>query len=467
MIKALETGVRRDPGISVCTHTRALDILLDNERAVRGLRITSSDGFQHAASPDGSTAAASPHDPTKQLDRAEDALQIQTESVMDANAAILATGGYAITGGELLRAYAPQLAELPSTNGPFATGDGVRMACAAGAEAVQLEQVQLYPTAFIDAADEGATHALISPEDFRAFGAVLLDQQGHRFVNELATRGELTKAIMALPGQRATLLLDAPAAEAAAQAGMAEAIEWYCNKGLMRRVLGLRQVARELNVSAEELALEMESYAVGDAWDDDQFGKTIFPTRLELSAEPGREAFLMSVTPALHYSLGGVRIDAQARVIAAGTSAPIRGLYAAGEVCGGVHGANRLAGNALLDCVVFGRTAGRAAAEAAAAAMAAKSKTKANRRVDEAAAEVETDASNFEAEHRMIGIAGGGTARTGRHARHVHTVAPISKSTASVGNVMDERAGRTRAGKGERRKVRSRTRTPAVRTRTD
>jgi len=255
---------------------------------------------------------------------------------------------------------------MPSTRGPCATGDGIELGVHAGAEAVQLAQVHFSPVAIVDPSAPDAPCKLEVPLDLCAAGAVLLDSSGRRFVDELAPCAKVAEAMLALPSRTATLLVDAPAVQAA---GLANVLRSYEERGLVRRALGLDAVARTLGVDPLVLETEIEAYAVAQAWGVDPLGKTAFPTRLELSAEPGREAFLMSVTPALRGTLGGLRIDEDARVLAA-RGGPIVGLFAAGEVCGGVHGADCLPGNAVLECLVFGRTAGRTAALAARAAVA-------------------------------------------------------------------------------------------------
>ncbi len=92
----------------------------------------------------------------------------------------------------------------------------------------------------------------------------------------------------------------------------------------------------------------------------DEFGKRVFPVPFD----PTQPLLAARVTPSIHYSMGGLKIDADTRVLAENGGQPIKGLFAAGEVTGGVHGKNRLAGNSLLECVVFGRIAGQNAAKA-------------------------------------------------------------------------------------------------------
>jgi hypothetical protein len=134
------------------------------------------------------------------------------------------------------------------------------------------------------------------PHSLQQHGAVLLNAQGHRFVNELASSEAVATAIVRLPERRATLLLDAPAADAATLAGLGSYLGAEVLSGRMRRALGMQAVARELGVSCRALEAEVESYALEEAWGAGRFGKRVFPTRLELSSRPGCEAFLLTLS---------------------------------------------------------------------------------------------------------------------------------------------------------------------------
>ena len=193
-------------------------------------------------------------------------------------AVVLATGGYAALWAR-------------TTNPRGAVGDGLLLAHAAGAALADLELVQFHPTALRD--DNGHDGFLLS-EALRGAGATLLDDGGQRFVDELAPRDVVARAVAARAGAR----------------------------------LDLRPVERERY-------------------------PTLMATLEEAGYDPADEP--VPVSPAAHYAIGGIVADLDAR-----TSVP--GLYAAGEcACSGVHGANRLASNSLLECLVFGRRAGLAA----------------------------------------------------------------------------------------------------------
>lgn len=297
-----------------------------------------------------------------------------------ADAVVLATGGYAASAEQLLR-WAPAVSELPTTNGPFATGDGVLLGQQLGASAVDLEQVQVHPTAIIDPAHPEARTKWLAPEALRGSGGVLLGPDGRRFVDELQKRSVVTQAMFKLPskGGAASLVLG----EVAANTFGLGTLGFYASKGLAAQHEGFAALAQHLGVAEATLREEAAAYDAAMAEGEDKFGKTVFPApfgqRADQATPVGGSFFSVRVQPALHYCMGGLRIGSSGQVLrevsepAANGSAsfePIPGLFAAGEVTGGVHGKNRLAGNSLLECVVFGRAAGRAAVDAALSRMA-------------------------------------------------------------------------------------------------
>jgi flavocytochrome c len=253
---------------------------------------------------------------------------------------VLATGGFGHNATWVSRYVDSAMTAWSTTNGEFATGDGIELGTRIGAQVVGIEQIQIHPTAFIDPAAEDAEIKILAPEKLRGLGGILVTAEGHRFVNELSTRLEVSKAILSLPTKSAYLILDA---DAAARVG--PAIQFYSDRNLLHQCSGLHDVGKRIRVSSDILL------------------KTIHDVHNGLKykvAEKGEFYYVGKVTPAVHYTMGGLKIDTSARVLDT-NNIPIKGLYAAGEVTGGIHGQNRLGGMSLLDCIVFGSLAGKSA----------------------------------------------------------------------------------------------------------
>ncbi|KAJ1850277.1 hypothetical protein LPJ73_003522 [Coemansia sp. RSA 2703] len=299
---------------------------------------------------------------------------------LQASAVVLATGGFggADTQG-LMHEHAPQLASLPTTNGAFATGDGVKLGVGVGAALVDMQHVQVHPTGFVSADDPAARTKVLAAEALRGAGGLLLTARGQRFVDELATRDVVTAAITqacSTADSRATYPGTSPdgaaaflvLSQAAADAFGHGALAFYVKMHLLHRASDVSELASALRVPQAALDTTLRAYDQVRASNgalQDAFGKRVFP-QAAVNQAGGRAAYYWGVVaPCVHYTMGGLRFDERARVLRAADGSPVPGLFAAGEVTGGLHGANRLAGNSLLECVVFGREAGRQAARAA------------------------------------------------------------------------------------------------------
>lgn len=277
---------------------------------------------------------------------------------LPAKSIVLASGGFAAN-TELMRQVAPDVASLPTTNGPWAQGDGLLMARDIGAAITNLSLVQVHPTAFVDRADPECNHKvgsqkrdrILAPERMRGAGAVLLNDQGHRFVNELETRAVVAGAMLQLPNHTAWMVLPQ---HVAPQCGGDQVLGFYVAKGLMSKAANVQEAANFMNIPQDNLATQLSAR--------DNINLSNTPPN-GINKDTG--FYIARVSPAIHYTMGGVSIDAEARVLDRNGVA-IPGLYAAGEVAGGVHGRNRLAGNSLLECCVYGRRAGKNAASFAA-----------------------------------------------------------------------------------------------------
>ncbi|CAM9226866.1 unnamed protein product [Chrysoparadoxa australica] len=286
-----------------------------------------------------------------------------------AGAVVLATGGYSFDRGEgsLLAEFAPETLHLATTSGPQATGDGIRLARAVAADLVDMDQIQVHPTSLVDPADPLNPSKFLAPEAMRGEGGILVDGEGKRFVNELSTRRAVTEAIFTA-GKDLAESENAPKGvflvlnqEAATKFGLG-VLGFYKSKGLVQEAAGAEEAAKIMGLaSADTLIATLTEYSAASEKGFDTFNKTAFPVKNFSAAEP---LYICTITPAIHYTMGGIRVLEDSSVVnKEGTVIP--GLFAAGEVTGGLHGANRLAGNSLLECVVNGRLAGAVAANRA------------------------------------------------------------------------------------------------------
>ncbi|KAF9528503.1 fumarate reductase [Crepidotus variabilis] len=266
---------------------------------------------------------------------------------------ILATGGYAadFTSDSLLKKHRPEYWDLPTTNGEHCTGDGQKLALAIGASAVDLEKVQVHPTGLVDPKEPEAKVKFLAAEALRGCGGLLLDNTGKRFVDELQHRDFVTGKIWENKKYPIRLVLNGKASKE---------IEWHCKhyvgRGLMKRCDSGEALAKEFGLSPDVLKKTFEDYNTSVRTQKDPFGKKFFQG--EWKFDDFYHVAIM--TPVLHYTMGGLEIDPESRVLDKNQK-PVPGLFAAGEVAGGVHGANRLGGSSLLGCVVFGRVSGDSA----------------------------------------------------------------------------------------------------------
>eukprot|EP00004_Rigifila_ramosa_P016135 TRINITY_DN37_c0_g1_i2.p1 TRINITY_DN37_c0_g1~~TRINITY_DN37_c0_g1_i2.p1 ORF type:complete len:651 (-),score=171.07 TRINITY_DN37_c0_g1_i2:31-1908(-) len=262
---------------------------------------------------------------------------------------ILATGGYGadFTPNSLLAKYRPDLMSYPTTNGEHCTGDGIKLAQDVGAALVDMEYVQVHPTGLVHPDEPDAKVKFLAAEALRGVGGLLLDREGNRFCNELGRRDYVSGEMGKGKGPFRLVLNSAGAKE----------IEWHCKhyvgRGLMKHFKNGAEFAKELGIKPEALAATFAAYNEVAKKGIDQYGKKFFQN---MPFDMNDNFHVAIVCPIVHYCMGGVRTLPDAAVASA--TAAIPGLFATGEICGGVHGKNRLGGNSLLDCVVFGRVSG-------------------------------------------------------------------------------------------------------------
>ena len=276
---------------------------------------------------------------------------------------IVTTGGFA-KNPEMVVEYKneekwPNLDEKTiSTNLDSIKGDGITMGEEVGADLVDMDQMQFL---YLGIPDRGPITGVL---DLQAEKVLFVNNEGERFVREDGRRDVISKAIFDQPDGtywmvHSSDVLDFDTAKTVEQEDFKKVVE----EGKYGWVQAdtLEELAEKMDVPYENLKKSFDDYnkSFDDKVEEDEFGRTLF-------TYPMKEGPYAAVprTPALHHTMGGLKIDEGAHVLDKDGN-PIPGLFAAGEVTGGIHGANRVGGNAVVDLVVFGRIAGQnAAAEA-------------------------------------------------------------------------------------------------------
>ena len=266
---------------------------------------------------------------------------------VNAKAVVLATGGFGANLDMVVK-YKPELKGFMTTNAPGIQGQGIEMAQAIGAATVDMDQIQIHPTV------EANTAALIT-EGLRGDGAILINEEGQRFIDEVGTRDVVSAAEIAQTGSYSWLVVDQAMADASS------VIQGYIKKGYTVTGATYEELGKAMGVDAAAFAETMEKWnGYVEAKNDPDFGRTSFANPLNTAPY-----YAVKVTAGVHHTMGGLKINANTEVLNE-KGEVIPGLFAAGEVTGGVHGANRLGGNAVADFTVFGRIAGAAASDYAA-----------------------------------------------------------------------------------------------------
>jgi len=294
---------------------------------------------------------------------------------------IICTGGFGadFTSESLLAKYRPDLMHLPTTNGEHCTGDGIKMGAAIGGKTIDLEWVQVHPTGLVKPDEPDAKIKFLAAEALRGVGGIILDANGHRFANELGRRDYVT----------GEMWKNKPPFRLCLNKAASDEIIWHCKhytgRGVMKFYSSGADLAKDMGIDGQvlvkthdehyEAAKKQEADPDGGKWPaypsgkchDEASGKTGSGKKFYHNFIPGSQVlaepfYVAIITPVIHYCMGGLEIDVNSSVIDKDGKV-IPGLYCAGEVAGGVHGNNRLGGNSLLDCVVFGRVAGKHCAE--------------------------------------------------------------------------------------------------------
>ncbi len=262
-----------------------------------------------------------------------------------AKAVVIASGGFGAN-LEMVTRYQPSLSGFATLNHPGATGDAFSWLADVGGSTIQMEYIQIHPTA------EADNHILIT-EAVRGNGAILVNCAGNRFVNEMETRDIVSAAILDQENAEAWIVFDQSVRSSLSS------IETYANQHLLTEGKDLEALASKAGLPASAFCATMERYAAFQkAGIDEDFGRSSTQMTSLLQMPP---FYAIRVKPAIHHTMGGIRVDADMHVLRS-DGTPVPGLFAAGEVTGGVHGANRLGGNGVADIVVNGKIAGQNAA---------------------------------------------------------------------------------------------------------
>ena len=313
MIPLLEENCKK-AGVQILLNTTANEILTDANGAAAGIKATGSTG--------------------------------ETVTV-NAKAVVLTTGGFGANLDMVVK-YKPELKGFMTTNAAGIQGQGIEMAQAIGAATVDMDQIQIHPTV------EANTAALIT-EGLRGDGAILINEEGQRFIDEVGTRDVVSAAEIAQTGSYSWLVVDQAMVDASS------VIQGYIKKGYTVTGETYEELGEAMGVDAAAFAETMEKWnGYVEAKNDPDFGRTSFANPLNTAPY-----YAVKVTAGVHHTMGGLKINANTEVLNE-KGEVIPGLFAAGEVTGGVHGANRLGGNAVADFTVFGRIAGAAASDYAA-----------------------------------------------------------------------------------------------------
>lgn len=299
-------------GITIMLNTKATELIMDGDTAV------------------GVLAQDKAHDYT-----------------INAKAVILATGGFGAN-YDMMTSYNASLADAVTTNHAGADGSGINMAVAVGADTVDMEQIQLHPTVYQE------TGLLVS-ESVRSMGGILVNAEGKRFTNDMSTRDAVSNAELEQTGAYAYIIFDQRIVDDLSST------QKYINSGLTVQADTYEELAKAMGLEGNAVqnfvdTMETWNKAVASG-EDTEFGRNNGMDE-DLATAP---YYAIKIAPGIHHTMGGLKINTSGEVLTKSGSA-IPGLYAAGEVTGGVHGGNRIGGNAVCDFVVFGRVAGSGAA---------------------------------------------------------------------------------------------------------
>ncbi|MCE5173602.1 flavocytochrome c [Paenibacillus profundus] len=262
------------------------------------------------------------------------------EKTIAAKSVVITAGGFGAN-MDIISKVRPDLEGYVTTNQKGSTGDGIKMIEKMGGNTVDMEQIQVHPTVQQE-------NSYLIGEAVRGEGAILITSKGKRFINEMAARDSVTAAITKLPEKNAFLVFDSGVKS------RSKAVEQYEKMGFVKTKDTIKALAEEIGVPADQLQKTLDTWnsAVKNK-KDAEFGRKTGMDH-DLTAAP---YYAIKIGPGIHYTMGGVRINTNTEVLDK-DGKPIPGLFAAGEVTGGLHGENRIGGNSVAEIIIFGRQSG-------------------------------------------------------------------------------------------------------------
>lgn len=275
------------------------------------------------------------------------------ELVVNAKSVVVASGGFGAN-AEMCYENDNEVDEhVLSTNSPGATGDGITMSEKLGADTVGMDQIQLYPVCDVE------TGKLLYCGDTRLVGgALLVNKEGKRFVEELDTRRAISMAIKEQTDYVGYVLWDETSNEkTGTMESNPEEAKSLFDRGLMVKADTIEELAEHFDIDKDALLETVKTFNENSAKEEDpEFNLRMLGWQIK-----DAPFYMLKAAPAVHHTMGGLKINKDAQVINK-DGEWIDGLYAAGEVTGGIHGSNRLGSVAMADITVFGRIAGENAA---------------------------------------------------------------------------------------------------------
>lgn len=308
-------------GVSIKTDTKAISLLQSQDGRVYGVIAEKSDGGK---------------------------LTVRVRK-----AVIIATGGFSAN-KEMRKKYNEKLGDqLGSTNNPAITGDGIVMAKDIGASLIDMEWIQCLP---LGNPETGGLNGWVGGNGCEYYYQI--NTAGKRFMAEDGRRDYMTEKLLEQEGQCSYVITDTNLEGKEGVTIWGDDISELVKSGKVIRADSIEELAEKIGVNPKVLLKTHEDFnKCAEKGIDEEFGRTLFAGKID------NPPFYASMRmPTVHHTMGGIEIDLNCHVLDEDKKV-IPGLYAAGEVTGGIHGANRLGGNALVDIHVFGKIAGENAAK--------------------------------------------------------------------------------------------------------